>query len=49
MLTEMRELAVQPVIAARSQPVRRVVPVAVWRAEVKFDRQFQMMRAVTVT
>jgi len=48
MLGQMRQLTVQPVMAPRPEPQGRVLAVAVLRAQIQFDRQFQMMHAVAV-
>ena len=48
MLGQVREFAVQPIMAARPQPLRSVLAVAVLRAEVEFDRQFQVVHPIAV-
>ena len=49
MLAEVLEFAVQPVIAAGAEPLRRVRAVTVLRNEVEIDRQLQVMHAFAVT
>ena len=48
MLAQVRQLAIQPVVTARAQPLRRVAAVAVLRAEIQLYRQLYVMHAVTV-
>ncbi|MNE55740.1 hypothetical protein D3C80_1505950 [compost metagenome] len=45
----MRQLAVEPVMATRAQPLRGVQAVTVLGAEVQLDGQFQVMDAVAIT
>ena len=48
MLAQVRQFAVQPIVATRAEPLRSVVPVAILRAEIQFDRQFQVMHAIAI-
>ncbi len=49
MFGQMRQFAVQPIMATGAQPLRRIAAVTSLWAEVKLDRQFQMMHAIAVT
>ena len=48
-LGQVRQLAVQSIMAARAQPLRGVLAVAGLRAQVEFDRQLQVVHAIAVT
>lgn len=48
MLGKMRQLAVQSVMAARPQPLRRVLAITRLRPEIELDCQFQVMHAIAV-
>lgn len=47
-LAQVRQFAVQPIVATRTEPLRGILSVAVLRAEVQLDRQFQVMHAVAI-
>ncbi|CEL28890.1 hypothetical protein SRM1_02238 [Pseudomonas fluorescens] len=49
MFGQVRQFTIQSIMATRPQPLRRILAVAVLRAEVEFDRQFQVMHAVAIT
>ncbi len=48
MLAQVRQFSVQPIVATRAEPLGSVVSITVLRAEVKLDRQLQVMHAVAI-
>ena len=49
MLGQVRQLAVQSIMAAWPQPLRGVLAVTLLRPQIQLDRQFQVMHAVTIS
>ncbi|MCY1436689.1 hypothetical protein D9M71_528200 [compost metagenome] len=48
MIGQVRKLAVQAVVAARAQPVRRVLAIAARWPQVELDGQFLVMHAFSI-
>ncbi len=48
-LAQVRQLAIQAIMAAGAEPVLRFLATALLRSEVELDRQFQVMHAIAVT